>query len=75
VSARHQALLLAAGQLRDEVFALKNELLRHADCDCPLIRGYLAHAAERACVGLGLPTTPGAGTVTPGVGTVTPGGA
>lgn len=49
---RRQVLLARAGRLRDEVFALKNELLRHAGCDCPLIRGYLSHAAERACEGL-----------------------
>lgn len=51
-SARNQTLLACAGQLRDEVFQLKNELLRHADCECPLIRGYLERAAERACRGL-----------------------
>jgi hypothetical protein len=51
-SVRNQSLLACAGQLRDEVFQLKNELLRHADCECPLIRGYLERAAERACMGL-----------------------
>ncbi|SPQ18384.1 7d4e337b-88b8-4f83-85f3-5c4583de4e3a [Thermothielavioides terrestris] len=49
-SARHAALAARAGQLRDEVFALKSELLRHAGagCGCPLIRGYLERAAVRA---------------------------
>ncbi|KAK4156186.1 hypothetical protein C8A00DRAFT_30996 [Chaetomidium leptoderma] len=52
-SVRRQSLLACAGQLRDEVFQLKNELLRHAaECGCPLIRGYLSHAAEQACAGL-----------------------
>lgn len=52
VSDHRQSLLARAGRLRDEVFQLKNELLRHADCDCPLIRGYLSHAAVQACAGL-----------------------
>jgi hypothetical protein len=52
-SERHQALLACVGRLRDEVFRLKNELLRHADCGCPLVRGYLSRAAEEAWVGLG----------------------
>jgi hypothetical protein len=29
-------------QLREEVFQLKSELLEHASCGCPLIRGYLS---------------------------------
>ncbi|KAK3309890.1 uncharacterized protein B0T15DRAFT_17255 [Chaetomium strumarium] len=48
VSVRRQSLLTCASQLRDELFRLKNELLRHAGCDCPLIQGYLSHAAEVA---------------------------
>ncbi|KAK4116849.1 hypothetical protein N656DRAFT_795105 [Canariomyces notabilis] len=49
---RRQSLMACASQLRDEIFLLKTELLRHADCDCPLIQGYLSHAARQACVGL-----------------------
>ncbi|KAK4240453.1 hypothetical protein C8A03DRAFT_31480 [Achaetomium macrosporum] len=51
-SVRRQSLLTCASQLRDELFQLKNELLRHAGCDCPLIQGYLSHAAEVASAGL-----------------------
>jgi hypothetical protein len=49
---RRQSLMACASQLRDEIFLLKTELLRHADCDYPLIQGYLSHAARQACVGL-----------------------
>lgn len=55
VSERRQSLLASASRLRDEVFQLKNELLRHADCDCPLIQGYLSHAAKQASAGLMAP--------------------
>ena len=52
-SERHQALLACVARLREEVFRLKNELLRHADCGCPLVRGYLSRAAEEAWAGRG----------------------
>ncbi len=52
-SERHQALLACVARLREEVFRLKNELLRHADCGCPLVRGYLSRAAEEAWAGGG----------------------
>ncbi|KAL2021628.1 hypothetical protein VTK56DRAFT_6981 [Thermocarpiscus australiensis] len=69
VSVRRQSLLAAADRLRGEVFQLKNELLRHADCDCPLIRDYLSHAAQQACAGLGLGLGPGSlGSLGLGVG-------
>jgi len=48
VSARRQALIACANQLREEVFHLKNEVLRQTDCGCPLIAGYLAEAARLA---------------------------
>ncbi|GAB1310600.1 Transcription factor atf21 [Madurella fahalii] len=51
-SERHRSLLACAGRLRDEVFQLKNELLRHADCDCPFIQAYLSQAARQASAGL-----------------------
>lgn len=49
------------GQLKDEVYNLKNEVLKHADCDCPLIQAYLAHAARQVYSGLrgGPPPTTG----------------
>ncbi|CAI0653094.1 unnamed protein product [Colletotrichum noveboracense] len=31
--------------LKNEVLALKNEILQHGDCDCELIQGYIAKAA------------------------------
>ncbi len=52
-SERHQALLACVARLREEVFRLKTELLRHADCGCPLVRGYLSRAAEEAWAGRG----------------------
>lgn len=33
--------------LKHEVFTLKEELLRHADCDCAMIRQYLALEANK----------------------------
>jgi len=53
VSRRRQALLATAGRLREEVFQLKNEVLRHADCGCPLISRYLSDAAKQAYAHLG----------------------
>lgn len=35
------------GLLKFEVFSLKEELLKHADCDCAVIREYLALEAQR----------------------------
>ena len=48
VTTRRQALIACANQLREEVFLLKNEVLRQTDCGCPLIAGYLAEAARLA---------------------------
>ncbi|KAH7303781.1 hypothetical protein B0I35DRAFT_337367, partial [Stachybotrys elegans] len=33
--------------LMAEVYALKNQLLRHTDCNCVLIQKYIAHEAKR----------------------------
>ncbi|KAK4171385.1 hypothetical protein QBC36DRAFT_305330 [Triangularia setosa] len=52
VSERRRSLLEGAGQLREEVFNLKNEVLKHAGCDCPLIQAYLQHAARQVYAGL-----------------------
>ncbi|KAK4144419.1 uncharacterized protein C8A04DRAFT_27876 [Dichotomopilus funicola] len=49
---RNRTLVARVGELQDEVFRLKDEVLRHANCHCPLIDGYLAHAAEKAWLGL-----------------------
>ncbi|KAK0667325.1 hypothetical protein QBC41DRAFT_228770 [Cercophora samala] len=69
ISLRRKTLLANAGQLREEVYYLKNEVLKHADCDCPLIQAYLAHAAQQVYSGLkGGPVPP------PGGGTVMMGG-
>ncbi|KAK0632627.1 hypothetical protein B0T14DRAFT_504752 [Immersiella caudata] len=46
VSSQRQELLACATQLREEVFHLKNEILRQAACRCPLITGYLAGATR-----------------------------
>ncbi|PSR85704.1 hypothetical protein BD289DRAFT_482601 [Coniella lustricola] len=43
-------LSATAMELKDEVLALKNEVLRHGNCDCVHIKEYLANAA-RAIVG------------------------
>ncbi|KAK4451400.1 hypothetical protein QBC34DRAFT_400899 [Podospora aff. communis PSN243] len=57
VSSRRQALIACATQLKEEVYFLKNEILRQAECGCPLITGYLAEATQLAYS----PTSSGAG--------------
>ncbi|KAK4167229.1 hypothetical protein QBC43DRAFT_297980 [Cladorrhinum sp. PSN259] len=47
VSLRRQSLLISAGELREQVFQLKNEVFRHANCGCPRIDGYLENAAQQ----------------------------
>ncbi|KAK4231140.1 hypothetical protein QBC38DRAFT_466942 [Podospora fimiseda] len=47
VSSKRQSLLIRASELRDEVFQLKNEVFRHANCGCPRIEGYLEMAAQQ----------------------------
>lgn len=45
LESRHECLIEEATQLRDEVFALKQQLLvDHGSCDCHLIREYFARA-------------------------------
>ncbi|KAK4462987.1 hypothetical protein QBC42DRAFT_73277 [Cladorrhinum samala] len=55
---KRQSLLLCAGELRDQVFQLKNEVFRHASCGCPRIEGYLENAAQRAYARQSLATLP-----------------
>lgn len=45
-------LMACAGQLREEVCQLKDELLQQAGCGCPLIQGYLSGAAQQAFASL-----------------------
>ncbi|KAK5651531.1 hypothetical protein OQA88_11985 [Cercophora sp. LCS_1] len=59
VSLQRQALMACAGKLKEEVFQLKNEVLRHADCGCPMIEGYLATAAQQAFMSSGEGRTDG----------------
>ena len=56
VNTQCRALLACVTQLRDEVVELKNEVLLHANCDCPLIQGYLAEVAQRAYTNLTEPS-------------------
>ncbi|KAK0656886.1 hypothetical protein B0T16DRAFT_385518 [Cercophora newfieldiana] len=51
VSTRRQELMDCAAQLHEEIFYLKNEVLRQASCGCPLIAGYLTEAANLAYPG------------------------
>jgi len=48
VRLQREALLACAGELRDELFQLKNEVMRHAQCGCPLITSYLSNVARQA---------------------------
>ncbi|KAK0728910.1 hypothetical protein B0T21DRAFT_369936 [Apiosordaria backusii] len=58
ISQRRKSLLASAGELREEVYWLKNEVLKHADCECLLIQAYLAHAARQVYFGLKGPVPP-----------------
>lgn len=49
----HDGLVASVAQLRDQVLDLKSELLRHADCGCPLIQAYIKNAARY--LGEGIP--------------------
>lgn len=48
-TAQHNSKFLqaAVGQLKDELLMLKQELLKHHDCDCAKIRTYLMQEAEK----------------------------
>lgn len=46
MGAEHQALTLTARSLRDEVLALKNQLLMHGNCGDDLIQQYLTNSAR-----------------------------
>ncbi|KAJ9129475.1 hypothetical protein NKR23_g12526 [Pleurostoma richardsiae] len=45
VSEKHDMLSVHHAQLQNEVLLLKMEILRHGECDCPLIREYIANTA------------------------------
>lgn len=47
VEEEHAVLVANAAALRSQVLDLKNELLKHGDCDCELIRTYIENAARR----------------------------
>ena len=51
-TAQHNSKYLqaAVGQLKDELLMLKQELLKHHDCDCAKIRTYLMQEAEKVVV-------------------------
>jgi hypothetical protein len=44
---QNRMLLSFAGSLREEILDLKNEILRHSDCNCSVIQNYIANAARR----------------------------
>ncbi|KKY36559.1 putative transcription factor atf21 [Diaporthe ampelina] len=46
MSTEHEALARTARSLRDEVLALKNQLLMHGNCDDDVIQQYLANSAR-----------------------------
>lgn len=46
VNSQHTELSATARGLREEVLALKNEVLAHGNCECPHIQQYLANAAR-----------------------------
>jgi hypothetical protein len=50
LSSRKEFLTACITDLRDEVLALKHEILRHSDCDCDLIQNYLAAAATNCLI-------------------------
>ncbi|OTB05992.1 hypothetical protein M426DRAFT_122162 [Hypoxylon sp. CI-4A] len=46
LSRENRALHQAAGSLRDEILDLKNEILRHSDCNSDVIQKYISRAAR-----------------------------
>jgi len=52
-SMTRNSLQATANQLREEILALRTELLKHAGCNCPLIQNYLTAAAQQAYGSLG----------------------
>ncbi|ORY66393.1 uncharacterized protein BCR38DRAFT_340104, partial [Pseudomassariella vexata] len=46
LTAQRSSLAAHAAILREEVLQLKNEIIRHGDCDCDFIQNYLASAAR-----------------------------
>lgn len=47
ISAQHSELLTQVMDLRGQVVALKNELLRHGNCDCEIIKRYITSEATK----------------------------
>lgn len=56
LSAQHEHLSLMVRDLREEVLGLKNELLLHGNCDCPVIHRYLSNTASRLSLGCAEPS-------------------
>ncbi|KAI1878945.1 hypothetical protein JX265_003122 [Neoarthrinium moseri] len=46
LSVQKACLSTSVAELKDEVLALKYEILRHGNCECPYIQRYLSQAAE-----------------------------
>ncbi|KAK4244444.1 hypothetical protein C7999DRAFT_35188 [Corynascus novoguineensis] len=65
VRSEHRFLSVCADRLREELFNLKNEVLRHSDCDCPWIQGYLSYAVHKTRISLAGSETQTHGTETP----------
>ncbi|ETS86607.1 hypothetical protein PFICI_00435 [Pestalotiopsis fici W106-1] len=47
LSSKKEFLTACVADLRDEILALKNEILRHSDCNCDYIQKYLTAAANQ----------------------------
>lgn len=43
----HQELSLCCKEVKSEVIRLKTEILRHADCDCDVVRAYISAEAKK----------------------------
>ncbi|KAK1757103.1 hypothetical protein QBC47DRAFT_174960 [Echria macrotheca] len=50
VEAERQYLLACANQLRGEVLHLRNEVLQHSGCGCPVIENYLSNVSQESYV-------------------------
>ncbi|KAF3062267.1 putative bzip transcription factor protein [Daldinia childiae] len=46
LSQQNRILLEHAGSLRDEILDLKNEILKHSNCDSDIIQNYISRAAR-----------------------------
>lgn len=59
VTDEHAQLEACAASVKEEILVLKQQILQHSGCECPMIQGYIARVANEVGV-----SSPGAGPTT-----------